>query len=154
MISDKDQTKLLRQARVDEKRQIKDLNQIGKRLQWIREKLDLSQRTVCIDNDIPPSTYCGLEGGIRAELVEVYLVLANYFNILWKDRFAGSFPLYNGCEIKKITFEWILFGHNDSESNAEVIIQEYQIKLRDMEQEYFNKEAELLKQLDMFAGDI
>lgn len=153
MISDKEQTRLLRLARVEEKRAIKDLNQTGRRLEWVRLKLDLSQREVCEATGIPTSSYCGREGNIRAELVEEYLVLSTFFNKLWQSKYREGYPFHNGSEVRKISVEWLLFGHNDVEENADLIIKEYQIKIREMEQEYFNKEAELLRQLDMFSRE-
>lgn len=151
-ITDQQQTQILREVRVNEKRSIKDLNQIGKRLEWIRTKLDLSQRQVCEATNIPPSSYHGRECGVRPELVEEFLVLAMFYDGLWQKKFRDGKPLHNGQEIKRISVEWLIFGHSDLEANAESIIQEYQIKIKEMEEEYFNKEAELLRQLDMFAN--
>lgn len=151
MITDQMQTKILRENRLVEKRAVKDLNQIGKRLMWVREKLELPQRTVCEATGIPPSSYCGRECGVRAELVEEYLVLATFFNQHWIKRFKGYGPQFQGEEVKKITIEWILFGRNDVEANAQAIIEEYQMRIRQLEEEYFNKEAMLLSQIEMFA---
>lgn len=153
MTSDQDQTRLLRLARTEEKRAVKELNQIGRRLLWVRERLDIRQADVCKGTGIPVSSYCGREAGLRPELAEEFLVLAMFFNKLWEARFKDGFPSHNGQEVKKITTQWLMFGHDDVEANAEVIIEEYQIKLRDLEMEYFNKEAMLLNQLDMFAKD-
>lgn len=153
-MSDEQQTRALKLARVEEKRAVKELNKIGKRLEWVREKLELSQRQVCLATDIPFSSYCGREGGVRAELVEEYLVLAQFFNRLWQKRFTEGKPWHDGQEIKKISAEWIMFGHSDLEANAETIIQEYQIKIRELETEFWNNEQEYLRQLDMFKGAI
>jgi transcriptional regulator with XRE-family HTH domain len=151
MITDAQQTKMLREARLQEKRSIKELNNIGKRLMWVREKLELTQREVCESTGLPASSYCGRECGIRPELAEEFVVLAMFFNKLWKAKFKGpDYPQFNGQEIKKIGTEWLMFGHSDLEANAEAIIEEYQIKIRELEEEYFMKEAMLLKQLDMF----
>lgn len=150
MITDAQQTKILRDARVSEKKAVKELNQIGKRLEWVRAKLDLSQREVCLATQIPPSSYHGRECGVRPELIEEFLVLAMFYNKLWIKKYTSGAPFYNGQEVKKISTEWLMFGHSDIEANAETIIQEYQIKIREMEEEFFNKERELLRQLDMF----
>lgn len=150
-ITDKQQTQILREVRVAEKRTIKDLNQIGKRLEWVRTKLDLSQRQVCEATNIPPSSYHGRECGVRPELIEEFIVLTAFFNALWKKKFRDGSPMFNGEEIKKISAEWLMFGHSDLEANAEVLIEEYQIRISELEDEYFNKERELLRQLDMFT---
>lgn len=150
MITDQQQTKMLRESRLSEKKTVKELNQIGKRLEWVRNKLELSQREVCLATQMPPSSYHGRECGVRPELVEEFLVRAMFFNKLWVKKYTSGFPMYCGQEVKKISTEWLMFGHSDIEANAEAIIQEYQIKLKEMEEDFFLKEAELLRQLDMF----
>ncbi len=45
-MTDKEETYSLRQSRVHEKRTIKELNQTGKRLEWLRNKLGLTQKEV------------------------------------------------------------------------------------------------------------
>ena len=90
MITDQEQTKLLRQTRVEEKRAIKDLNQTGKRMTWIRAKLELSQRQVCLDNEFPPSSFCGWECGVRPELHETFWALARYYNTKWNEKFNDN----------------------------------------------------------------
>lgn len=151
MVTDAQQTKILRQQRVEEKRQIKELNNTGARLLWVRNKLGLSQIEVSNATKIPPSSLCGREANIRPELVEEFLVLATFFNKCWKKKYSGSYPLYNGEELKSISVEWLIFGHSDIEANAEVIIQEYQIRMKEMEEEFYMKEQELLRQLDLLA---
>lgn len=151
MITDAQQTKMLREARLQEKRSVKELNNIGRRLEWVRAKLEINQRQVCEGTGIPASSYCGREAGIRPELAEEFVVLAMFFNKLWRMKFTGpDYPFYNGQEIKKIGTEWLMFGHSDLEANAEAIIEEYRLELRQLEEAYFLKEAELLRQLDMF----
>jgi transcriptional regulator with XRE-family HTH domain len=153
LITDAQQTKILRSSRVMEAKAVKDLNPIGKRIEWVRRKLELSQRQVCDATKIPASSYCGREAGVRAILAEEYLVLAVTFDRLWRQRFKDAYPSYEGEEIKRISIQWLLFGYDDVSSNAEAIIQEYQVRIKEMEEEFFNKEAELLRQLDMFAKE-
>ena len=153
MITDQMQTKILRENRIQEKRTVKDLNPIGKRLEWIRNKLELTQRQVCEATGIPASSYCGRECGVRAELVEEYLVLATFYNQHWQKKYTHAKPYYQGEEIKKITIEWILFGRNDVEANAQAIIDEYQMRIKELEEAFYQKEAMLLNQLEMFTKD-
>lgn len=153
MTSDLAQTKALRLHKTQEKKQIKSLNDTGKRLAWIREKLELSQSEVCLATGIPKSSYCGRESGLRPELIEEFLVLAQFFNKLWQQRFNGSYPHLEGEEVKKITTCFLMFGFDDIEANSQAIIEEYQIRLQEIESDYFNREAELLRQLDMFARE-
>jgi transcriptional regulator with XRE-family HTH domain len=153
LTTDKAQTQILRDARTSEKRTVKELNNTGKRLCWIREKLNLTLREVSEGAGIPASSLHGRETGRRPELVEEFLVLAIFFNKLWMKKFTDGCPFFEGKEIKKISVEWIIFGHSDLEANAEIIAQEYQISIKEIEEQFFHKEKELLRQLDLFAKD-
>lgn len=148
---DLEETKALRKARVEEKRTVKDLNQVGKRLAWCREKLEITQREVCQATGIPYSTYCDREGGIRTEIIEEYLVLAVFFTREWEKKFQGNPPSYNGREIKKISAEWLMFGSDQLSRDAEDLIDQYKIKIQEMERDHWAREAELKNQLSMFA---
>lgn len=150
MITDKQQTKILREARFNERKAIKELNKTGKRLEWVRLKLGLTQLQVCEATGIPTSSYCGREAGIRADIVEEYLVLAIFFDRLWKHKYVEGGPIFNGEEVKSINFQWLLFGHHDLEANAESIIADYKDRIAEIEEELLMKEAEAAKQMDMF----
>lgn len=150
MITDKQQTKILREARFNERKAIKELNKTGKRLEWVRTKLGLTQLQVCEATGIPTSSYCGREAGIRADIVEEYLVLALFFNRLWKNKYGESGPFFNGDEVKSISVQWLLFGHDDLEANAEAIISDYKDRIAEIEEELLRQEAEAHKQMDMF----
>jgi transcriptional regulator with XRE-family HTH domain len=145
MVTDQEQTKLLRHARLREKQSLKEQNRIGKRLEWVRSKLELSQRQVCDATGIPASSYCGREGGIRAELAEEYLVLALFYDKLWKQKFLDGFPMHNGQEVSEITVQWILFGEDEN------IIEHYRERIKEIEFNYFAQEAS--EQMDMFKGE-
>jgi transcriptional regulator with XRE-family HTH domain len=148
--TDKEQTHALRLARVEEKRAVKDLNKLGKRLEWVRTKLELTQRQVCDSTGIPYSSYCGREAGIRPELIEEFLTLSVFYNQLWKKKYTEGFPRFNGEEIQKISVEWLMFGYVDIESNAEEILDEYKLTIRKMEQDRLESVQESLRQIDMF----
>lgn len=150
MLTDKKQTKILREAKYHERKEIKELNRIGKRLEWARTKLELTQLQVCEATGIPPSSYCGREAGIRAVMAEEYLVLSVFFDRLWKSKYREGFPYYQGEEVSTISVQWLLFGHHDIAENAEAIINDYKIRMKDAEEEIFRREEEARKQLDMF----
>lgn len=151
MMTDKEQTKILRQSRVEEKRAAKDLNNPGKRIAWVREMLELTQKQVCDATGIPPSSFCGREAGVRTDFIEEYLVLAVVFHAEWIKKFSGIFPLYKGQEIKKITVSWLMYGHDELDENAEMIINEFKLKVAELEREHWEKENELKMQLTMFV---
>lgn len=152
---DREETRALRKARLDEKRTASELNNVGKRIIWCRERLELTQREVCAATGIPTSSYCGREGGIRTGFIEEFLVLAVFFTREWEKKFKDGYPSFCGQEITRVTADWIMFGSDDLAKNAEVLIEEFKIKLREIEREHWNREAEMRRQLNMFAeGEI
>lgn len=150
MITDRQQTKILREARHIERKTIKELNKTGKRLEWVRTKLGLTQLQVCDATGIPTSSYCGREAGIRADMVEEYLVLSVFFDRIWKSKYGEGFPFFNNEEVKDISIQWLLFGHHDIEKNAEAIMEEYKVRAKEIEEELYRQEAEARRQIDMF----
>jgi hypothetical protein len=150
MITDKQQTKILREARHIERKAIKELNKTGKRLEWVRIKLCLTQLQVCEGTGIPTSSYCGREAGIRADMAEEYLVLSVFFDRLWKGKYKDGCPSYNGDEVKTISVQWLLFGHHNIEENADAIMEEYKVRAKEIEEQLWLQETEARKQLDMF----
>lgn len=153
MLTDKMQTKILREGRFNERKALKELNKTGKRLEWVRLKLGLAQLQVCEATGIPTSSYCGREAGIRADMAEEYLVLSVFFDKLWKNKYQESGPFYNGEEVKTISVQWLLFGHQDVSVNAEKIIEEYRVRVKDIEEELYRQELEARRQLDMFREE-
>lgn len=89
---------------------LRGLNDLGKRIQWVRKKLELNLSDVSKDTGIPASNYYGREQGVRTYYFEEYLILAEYFNSKWSSKFNNHFPKYNGNQIKKIHVLWIMFG--------------------------------------------
>lgn len=151
--ADKEQTRALRLMRVEERRTTKNLNQVGKRISWCREKLELLQREVSEATGIPISSYCGREAGIRTDFWEEMLVLAVYFDREWQAKFTGGHPSFSGQEVKKITVSWLMFGSDEVAKDAELLIQEFKIRFAEIENDYWTREAEHKRQLDMFAGE-
>jgi transcriptional regulator with XRE-family HTH domain len=150
---DREETRKLRLARVEEKRTVKQLNHVGKRITWCRETLEMTQRNVCEATGIPPSSYCGREGGIRTDFIEEFLVLAVFFDREWQRKFSSPYPYFNGQEVRKITPSWLMYGSDELAKNAELLIQEFKIKLQEIEHEHWQREAEMKRQLSMFAEE-
>lgn len=151
---DLDETKRLRNQRVQERRTAKELNNPGKRLEWARVKLELTQREVADAAGIPRSSYCYREAGSRTDFLEEYLALSVYLNQEWQKKFPGEKPLYLGEQVKSISTEWLMFGRNAVEENAHIILEEYRAHIQELEREHWQNEAELKKQLRMFAEDV
>jgi transcriptional regulator with XRE-family HTH domain len=96
--------------KIDDEKVIKSLNKVGDRIKWCRQTLGLLKYKVAKDTGINQSTYSDRENGMRALQHEEYLVLALYFNDLWKKKFQKNCALYEGTEIYKIKVSWLMFG--------------------------------------------
>jgi len=151
---DREETRQLREKRFQDRRLAKDLNNTGKRLEWVRNKLELTQKEVSEATGIPRSSYCYREAGCRTDFLEEYLVLAVYFNGEWQKKFTGYKPEFGGVEVKTVSTEWLMFGRNEVEENAQIILDEYRAKIAEMESEHWNNEAELKNQLRLFSEDL
>lgn len=89
---------------------LRELNDIGSRIKWVRESLNIKRSEVVAETMIPMTNFVGRENGIRTHYVEEYLSLAEYFAPKWKSKFTINYPLFNGVEITKITPMWLIFG--------------------------------------------
>jgi hypothetical protein len=87
------------------------LNNIGKRIKWVRESLKLGQPDVVRATKIPLASYSGRENGIKATNIDEYLVLAMFFDEKWQEKKHQK--TYNGIQIKKITPMFLMFGVYD-----------------------------------------
>jgi len=89
---------------------LRTLNNIGDRIKWAREALGLNCYEVATSVGIPPSNYNGRESGIRTYYPEEYMLISEFFNQKWQEKFTKQYPEYNGNPIKKIHVLWIMFG--------------------------------------------
>lgn len=92
---------------------LRKLNNVGKRIAWVREQLKLTQYAVAKAVGISGASYFGREQGVRTYYHEEYKALSEFFNSKWKEKFTSSYPSYGGIEIKKIKTLWLLFGEMD-----------------------------------------
>jgi len=91
-------------------RDSRDLNRIGDRIYWARKILGLTQQKIVDETGIPLSSYNGREAGVRSIYYEDYLMIARFFDSVWKRKFKRDYPEYNGNVIRSIKVVWILFG--------------------------------------------
>lgn len=89
---------------------LRTLNDIGARIKWVRETLNIKRSEVVVETMIPMTNFVGRENGIRTHYVEEYLSLAEFFAPRWKEKFKTNCPQLNGIEIKRITPMWLIFG--------------------------------------------
>lgn len=148
-------TRELRLKRINERRAVKELNNIGKRLCWIRTKLKLLQREISQATDIPTASYNDREAGVRTDYVEEYIVLSEYFDRLWQRKYChGSYPSYEGFEVKKITPMWLQFGTDDVERDVDFLKKQFSMMKVELEKQHYEREQNLRRQLDLFENKV
>lgn len=140
-----------RSKKVLERRFVKEINPVGKRLLWTRAKLGLSAKQVALEADVPPSTYCGRENGVRTGMHEEVLVIATILDAHWQSKFKEHFPSFNGKEVRKISVLWILYGGDPYAEEYDAIIDGLKAEIREKEMMHAQTEAQLRSQLNMFA---
>lgn len=148
-------TEELRQKRVNERRAVKELNDAGRRLVWLREKLGLIQREIAEATGIPCSSYNDRESGVRTDYYEEHIVLAGYFNTLWQAKYSkngGVYPSYQGHMVAKITPMFLQYGTDDIEKDHNLVIQEFKRKISEIERKHYEREQELKRQIEMFPS--
>lgn len=102
---------MLRRVKRCERKLVKELNNPGQRITWVRQQLELSQKEVALSTGIPTTSYNEREAGVRTDYYEEFIVLSRYFNDEWHKAFkTGRFPKYEGKIISSITATWIIFG--------------------------------------------
>lgn len=108
---------MTRLERSNETRQIKELNDIGKRIRWCREVLGLTLKTVAERTGIPLSTYANRETGIRTDIFEEYLAIAQVFNEEYQCQIylLRVLPQFESKPINKITTSFLMFGKTQDE---------------------------------------
>lgn len=131
-------------------------NNVGKRLEWVRTKLDLLLVQVSNDTNIPYSSLHDRETAHRTVFYEEMLLLAAYYDKKWRERFT-VFPKYEGDEVRSITFSWLCLGFDPAIDGMKGMIEEIQDNFKARELEYIREkefmERELRAQLDMFNNE-
>lgn len=94
--------------------ELRTLNNIGDRIKWARKALGLNAYETASSIGISPSNYNGRENGVRTYYHEEYMLIADFFNQRWQEKFTKQFPEYNGSPVKKIHVLWIMFGQGDA----------------------------------------
>ena len=93
----------------------RDHNRHWARFIWVRTKLKLQIMEVAAWTEIPKSTLGDWEAGVRTDNWEEVFVLADFYNQRWQERYSKhGFPLYDGLEVREITFLFLLLGINTS----------------------------------------
>ena len=146
-------TRLARLEKINERRIVKGLNNPGKRLAWIREKLKLTQMEIARGTGIPCSSYFDRENGVRTEFFEEYLLLATFLDKHWQSKYGKlRYPEYCGEMVKQISPMFLIFGTDDVERNYEIAKASLMERIAEMKAENERKQAELDKQLELFKA--
>lgn len=148
------QTRSARVGKINERRAAKELNNIGKRLIWLRSKLNITQKDVSEATEIPKSSYCDRESGVRTEYLEEYIVLAIFFDGLWQDKYEkkGNYPEYLGERLVKITQVFIMYGSDEAQKSFENEKSELKAKIFELQRDNLKREEELKRKLDLFRA--
>lgn len=146
----KQETKESRDKRIQERRAVKELNDTGRRLFWVRMKLKLMQREIAQATGIPQSSYNDRESGIRTDYYEEHIVLSAYLNTLWQQKYPnGIYPSFEGHQVSKIDPMWLQYGKLDKDKDIDLINKEFQLKIAQMQKEAYEREQNLKRQLDL-----
>ncbi len=88
--------------------------ELGKRIKWIRETLDLSPKDVYLSIDMPHYSYYRKEWGCPTEKYADIIKLAQFFDSKWQSKYLelGNFPRYNSEQIKMITPLFLMVGED------------------------------------------
>lgn len=138
-----DQERQKRHERLKRKKATYEANNVGRRLIWIRSKLEITHADIERGTDIPMSTYNDWESNIRTGHWEALAILAAFFNELWRVKFPTSFPLYEGDEIAEVTPLFVMFGQDLKNKELLELKSEYKEKMNDIIFELEMKEKEL-----------
>lgn len=96
--------------RSDFKRKLSSDNSMGKRLKWLRKKVDVGFRDIERALGIPESNIRSMENGGRTTIYEDLFLLADFFTKKLKEKFTTSNPVYKGMEIDEISVPWLMVG--------------------------------------------
>lgn len=100
-------------------------NNVGERLRFIKDRLELTLNSISSETDIPRSTLFDMLDGRRTTFYEIFDYLAFYFNCKWQARFADharrgfGWPSFKGNEVESITYKWLTLGYDDAEEMKE-----------------------------------
>lgn len=114
----------------------KNLNDIGKRLSWAREKAGLTRNELASLIPMPPVSLFNRENGRRAVSVEEYAEIAAVLDFHWQKKYKTSFPIFEGKELKRITAPWLMFGQDKTLEALNAAIEYYENDRRQKQTEY------------------
>ena len=91
------------------KKQVSDL---PKRLAFLKERLELTQKDIYTGTGMRQSAYNHLEGSGRSCRLEHFIILEKYFDNLWQVKYSKhrNYPFYKGNQLEDITVSWLICG--------------------------------------------
>lgn len=130
--------------------QLKQLNIIGGRIEWVRKRLGIDLAKAARELGIPRTSYMARELDVRPTYLEEYMVIADYYDRHWQEKYKDSYPHFADTPLTKITPGWILFG-NDRRYDA--LMDE--IERLTEEKMSYEREIAILKQtIDMCQSNV
>lgn len=129
---------------------IRTFNDMGKRLKWLRETLGLTMREVSVATGFPYATIAHREYGAVPKSMFDFEILARFFDKAWKDKFKdGFYPSYREEVIKFVDENFIMFGRVTDTLEVDLL----KAKIRELEIASSEREAELLRQIEVLSRD-
>ena len=92
------------------KKEIREFNNIGKRLIFVKDKLGLTYKQISELCNIPLTNIKQLSVNGRWQNEIDYLYLSINLDAQWFNKYNGEYPSYKGKTLSKISVNWIQFG--------------------------------------------
>jgi transcriptional regulator with XRE-family HTH domain len=115
-----------------------------KRLRKIRETLELTQRDVCFETDIPKTTYHQMETRRSHVSAENLRRLVVFFNRHWQSKFAkkGNYPCIEGNKTRAITIAVVLYGKDE-------VLEYMENYVKLIEEEFRRRELDYVERINL-----
>jgi len=116
----------------------------AERLKWVRETLGLRPSDVYFPLDIKRITFFSREKNLQGVNLLDLASMIEFYNEKWQEKFQSAYPKYHNRTIRRITFEFIVFGVDRGDAENERIIKMLKDNYKEKE-EILNKRIMELK---------
>lgn len=94
----------------------------AQRLKWVRETLGLRPSDVYNPLDIKRITFFSREKNLQGVNLLDLASMIEFYDERWQSKFTPDFPKYHNRTIRRISFEFIVFGVDRGDAENERII--------------------------------
>lgn len=123
---------------------------LGSRLVFLRDKLNLSAKGIYEPLHIPPRTYYNLEHGHKTTNHNILLDISNFLNFKWQEKYRKfrNYPKAYDQSLEEITVSWLLFGFDHVLDRTNKFLKRVTDDFREREIEFFEIKQQLLSMLE------